>query len=104
MGNGEALAKLCSAHRSFVLFIEHHVCVVVESFHIGAGQEQRGISGAAEVEFGGAAIVHAMEVTDREGRLGAVAWAYHGLRSQEYFGDTVCALARHTVVDDGCAV
>src|SRR4029077_17520385 len=103
MRNGEALTKLGSANRSFGQFVEHGVGVVVKSLNLRAGQEQNGICGTAEVEFGRAAIVCAMEITDRECRLGPLPRTDHGLRSQKYFCDTVCALPGHTVVDDRLA-
>src|SRR6266446_9930626 len=99
MRNGEALAKLGPAHRSFGLFVEHGVGVVVKSLQLRAGQEQNRVFGAAEIEFRRAAIVRAMEVTDRQRWFRFLAGADNRLRSQKYFGDTVCTLPGHTVVD-----
>src|SRR4029077_8508916 len=99
MRNGEALPKLGSADCSFGQFVEHGVGVVVKSLNLRAGQEQSGICGTAEIELGRAAIVCAMEIANRECRPGTLAGTEHGLRSQKYFGDTVCALPGHTVVD-----
>src|SRR6266404_3259155 len=99
MRNGEALAKLGSAHRSFGQFVEHGVGVVVKSLQLRAGQEQNRVFGAAEIEFRRAAIVRAMEVTDRQRWFRFLAGADNRLPSQKYFGDTVCTLPGHTVVD-----
>src|SRR6266404_8304797 len=98
--NREALAELASSDAAFVEFVEHGIRVVVKSLHIRAGQEHYRISGTAEIEFRRAAVVGAMEVADRERRLRGLARADNGLRPQEYFGYVVCALPRHTGVDD----
>ena len=101
--NREALAELAPADAAFVEFVEHGIRVVVKSLHIRAGQEHHGISGAAEIKFGCATVVDAVEVADRKRRLGTFARADDGLRPQEYFGYAVCALPRHTGVNDGFA-
>jgi len=101
MGNTEALAKLRPADRALGLLVEHGVRVVMEAFHVGAGEKQEGVGRTAEIEFRSTAVVGPMEITSGDGGLGALTAAQHGLGAEEYFGDAVCGVAVGTVVDEG---
>ena len=52
------------------LLIEQRVGVVVEAFDISAGQQQKRIAGAAEIEIGDAIVVDAAIVAGRDGGFG----------------------------------
>ncbi len=100
MGNCKTLAELAPADTPFGKFVEHGIRVIVKSLHIGAGQEHKRIGGTADIEFRGAAIVHAMEIADGEGRLRSLPWPDHRLHAQKYFGDAVYVVPDDPRVDE----
>ena len=52
----------------------------MKSFYIRAGQNQNGISRASEVKFRSAAIIHTMEIADRECGIRAFSVVNYELR------------------------
>ncbi len=73
MGNREGLAELRAGDRRLNLLVEEGVRVIVKSPDVCTDQQRDGIFGAADIEIGSRAAVRAMDVTQRNGGLGAIA-------------------------------
>lgn len=63
MRDGKCLAELEPVYWAFEHLVEDGVCVLVESLHIAAGVQHRGVSGTAEIKLGHAAVTEAMRIT-----------------------------------------
>src|SRR5947209_13170410 len=90
MGDRKRLPGL-QAMSAVGLFVEECVGVVVETFDVGTGQQQKRIAGAPNIKIGYAVIENAAIVTHGNGRFGAFTAQRDSLHSEEYLRRTVPA-------------
>src|SRR3954452_3998535 len=90
MGDRKRLPGL-QAMSAVGLFVEECVGVVVEAFHVGAGQQQKRIAGAPNIEIGYAVVIDAAIIARGNRGFDAFTAQRHSLYSEEYLRSTVAA-------------
>ncbi|MCU1342192.1 MAG: hypothetical protein JWN92_1615 [Candidatus Acidoferrum typicum] len=89
MGNGQCLSELRPANRFLDYFVEKCVCVVMKPLHVGAGEQQEGVGGTAEVKIWRCTGVHFMEIACRDRRLRSFTRKDDTLRAEKHVTSVV---------------
>src|ERR1700739_806833 len=63
-------------------FIEEQISIVVKALYIGAGENEKVVRGAADIEIGRVSAINLAEIADGDGGLGSLAVMDNSLNSK----------------------